>query len=251
MRKILLFAFVGMMATTASAQSFLILDSDKNGYTDITGTEVTGNVIDGEKYTKFGYAVVNTTENAIDVGLKRTELSIVSGTNDYFCWFDCYSAVAAGSEPVFVAPDSVTMAAGDTNFNSFGAYFEYEEQVGISCYRYTFYDVKNPSDSASYEQCFEFRYVGVEEQENTITAQLYPNPANDVINLKYDLDSDAISGAQVIVTDLMGKQIDVRSVNGMSGNLQVDTRNFQNGIYLMNVISADGSKWTQKFSVIR
>jgi hypothetical protein len=77
---------------------------------------------------------------------------------------------------------------------------------------------------------------------------VYPNPANDLINLVF---GDKIKGqVNLIITDLAGRKIysaDFRNVN--SGQMQsISSADFEEGMYLMHLQSGEKSN-TRKIVV--
>jgi len=80
---------------------------------------------------------------------------------------------------------------------------------------------------------------------NNTRVVLYPNPANDQLNIV--LDATQAGMHNVTVTDLAGKVLynQTIGVNGLQ-NLTVPVSNFANGLYLVS-IEANGNRSVQKF----
>lgn len=72
---------------------------------------------------------------------------------------------------------------------------------------------------------------------------IYPNPAKNAININADF---ATTGTQVLVTNLMGKQVKAQMLS--IGNNKIDISNLSKGFYLVSVITNEGRK-TQKLIV--
>ena len=93
--------------------------------------------------------------------------------------------------------------------------------------------------------------VGVAEvkSNNTINAQVFPNPTNGITQVDFNLSST--SNVTVEVIDLVGKKVmDVREGAFATGSHSVyfDATNLNNGIYFVRILSSEGSS-TQKFVV--
>ena len=78
---------------------------------------------------------------------------------------------------------------------------------------------------------------------STEALSIYPNPARNVVNFNADFVS---SGGQIIVTNLMGKQVKTQPLS--LGNNSIDISNLSKGFYLINVITNEGKR-TQKLFV--
>lgn len=73
---------------------------------------------------------------------------------------------------------------------------------------------------------------GVDAEELRIDA--YPNPMSDVLHIK--LDGAISSGAQITIFDITGKAVYHSSIE--SNSIEVDTRNFTSGIYMIKYTDA-------------
>ncbi len=79
---------------------------------------------------------------------------------------------------------------------------------------------------------------------NTTEAlSIYPNPARNIVNFNADF---VTSGGQIIVTNLMGKQVKTQALS--LGNNSIDISNLSKGFYIINVITSEGKR-TQKLIV--
>ncbi len=79
--------------------------------------------------------------------------------------------------------------------------------------------------------------VSISYIDNKIAVKIYPNPANNTLNVKLYGDMDFVS----TILDLNGKVLAI-------GTNQFDISNLANGIYLINIVTAEGST-TAKFTV--
>lgn len=101
----------------------------------------------------------------------------------------------------------------------------------------------NSTDSCSATSCDSVEVViaGIEENEqDNFGLKVYPNPAHDITEIAYHLNSAA--DVQLIITDLLGKTIAVPE-NGRSGNgdhiTSWNAESVESGIYLLQ-IKVDG-----------
>jgi hypothetical protein len=80
---------------------------------------------------------------------------------------------------------------------------------------------------------------------------IYPNPANDKLNIAFDINSS--SNIQIEVMDVMGRTVmNVMNEKMEAGkhNIPVNTEALTNGIYQVRV-SSDNGNFVEKFSVVR
>jgi Secretion system C-terminal sorting domain len=79
----------------------------------------------------------------------------------------------------------------------------------------------------------------------TIKKAIYPNPANDVLNV------DNIEGVQSIqIMDLNGKLIQTVSIQENEISRTLNVSNLSNGMYILKKIRPDGQLEAAKFQVI-
>lgn len=94
-------------------------------------------------------------------------------------------------------------------------------------------------------------YLDIKDKEPIYAnALLYPNPATDACKLVFDAKNN--NSMTLSVTDISGriiKQYDTQYQAGKN-EISIDTRSMPNGLYFVNMISADGRK-TLKLQVIR
>jgi len=77
-----------------------------------------------------------------------------------------------------------------------------------------------------------------------IEISIYPNPANDLINIDYNLLKT--DHAQIFITDITGKILTQSSVNQAKGIEIINIDNLKSGIYFIK-INTDGTNKTYKF----
>ncbi len=89
---------------------------------------------------------------------------------------------------------------------------------------------------------------GIGELSTLSNLNLYPNPVEDVLNIKFDVASNL--KVKVSVLDVTGKSINNYFIEALSGKnkITIDTQKMQAGVYFMN-IEMNGSSQTKKFIV--
>ena len=186
------------------------------------------------------------TGSTTDIGCRRYEISIISGSMNYFCWWQCYAPQNSGTNPVWTAPDPLTMLA-DSVYHNFHGYHNGLSNPGTATYRYVFYDVNNPNDSAFVDLIFDTWPASVNEVEVENSLKLFPNPAKDIVNILYQIPNHAT--AQLVVTDIVGKQVLNTSVSGNKSSYTFSVESFKNGVYFYTFI-LNGKKISTKKMVV-
>ncbi len=84
------------------------------------------------------------------------------------------------------------------------------------------------------------------EETNTNNVSIYPNPTNDVLNIK----SNGFASIEVIeILSAEGKLI--QTISNPSTLTQLDVSTFKNGMYVLNTIYANGNTSTSRFNVMK
>lgn len=243
MKHIYLFLFSITLAMGMYAQSVKIISVK-------TGMQINNTVYDiygdaARPVIKEVFETVMNTQDSMIVAVKRYELDTVTGTADYFCWYVCYSAKAAGSIPVWAPMDSVTMYDNDT-IGSFSVYYEPNEHKGTACYRYVFFPEDNPMDTSFVDVCFKVLTVGIDELNETASLNVYPNPAENIVNINVE---KSYNNSELIIRGITGEIIERQFLN--VGNNEVDITSLKKGAYLFQLISSDNLPIATEKVIIR
>lgn len=93
-------------------------------------------------------------------------------------------------------------------------------------------------------------YLGVNDIDaDQFGLSVYPNPANDEVNVAFNLTNEAL--VNVTVTDLAGKVVYTSNgENNVAGahSIKINTSNFSNGVYMVN-FNANNEVSTQKIVI--
>jgi hypothetical protein len=246
MKKLLLTSSIALCFTSlilAQASNLLVLNRE-NG-SDITGTTIvywtdTATEIAVEFDTK------NASSSSMNVNLKRKEVSVVSGSHNYYCWYDCPANMISPD----ISATPVQIAAGDTTEGShLIVHYDPKGNLGMSTIRYTFYDLNNPSDSAFIILVFNGGSMGVPNllQEKFKMGSLFPNPANNVSSFNYSFANPVAT--QAIIYDLLGNGIKEFDLTDKEGNLRMNLSDIPSGIYFCSVKSDNKVLATKKLIV--
>jgi hypothetical protein len=167
--------------------------------------------MDSSQYTAqyVQLAVENISNKNINIKVKKTEISVVPGTENSFCWVMCYDA------SVLVSTQYITIPAHSINNTDFYGEYYPKGHLGTSIIRYTFFDMNNPSDSVSMIAVYVATPVGIQEMPINALISLFPNPTNGIVNLNIDVvDNLTIEifnsfGAKVFEEQIQSNKIDL------------------------------------------
>lgn len=169
-------------------------------------------------------AVINTSSAMVRVRVRRTIQTVVAGTQNYFCWSACHSP------SVNEDPDYLEINAGDT-LNGFYADYLPQGQSGQSVIFYTFFNHDMPSDSVLLKVIFDVIPTGIASVESKDNFKLYPNPANDIIRVKYNFDNNA----DLLIYDITGKMVKRESLIAGQTDYTLSIADLKSGVYFYSI----------------
>lgn len=250
MKKLVLLSISCFTVFQLSAQNLQYLDQSNNNLS-ATSITISGTVSDFslEDYVK----IRNNGASNIDVKVKRYELSAVTGTKNYFCWTLCYSPMNAGANFQFPIPtdnawdDYVTVNAGAISAYQLIVYYQPYSNTGSSTYRYVAFDGNNPNDSTYIDIVFDVT-LGVNEINKTTNFTLFPNPANEQVNINFEV-ANVSSSRTIIVYDVLGNKVAEYALGGNTGRIAADVSNLNNGFYFFSLIENNKAILTKKLMV--
>jgi hypothetical protein len=173
--------------------------------------------------------VTNNSNNAKDVMVKKTEIFLIQGTSNYFCWAQCYGP------NTYISPEALTINAGETNDVNFSGDYDPMGHVGVTTIMYTFFDGNNPNDSAAVTVYFNAGYTGIGDLAAVdMISDVYPNPAYGSANIDYNFPVSA-TDASLVVRTLTGQVVSSYDLNGNQGNIKMDVSSFNPGVYFCSL----------------
>ena len=213
------------------------------GSTDITGTTVT---LDGGESIYETYDVNNVSGSTITMRVERWKMSEISGSTDYVCWGldeltgTCYpSSVVAPNNP-WVSPDDAVVPDGTPAWLSI--YYNANGNVGTSEYRYYILD-----DSDTKLDSFDVRYAStVSIEEETVEVSLYPNPANEIVNIALNGNDNNMN---VDIYNVLGEAVLTQTLS--NGVNTINTSNLVGGVYFYSIRRGDKVIETKKLVIKR
>ncbi|MDC0303398.1 T9SS type A sorting domain-containing protein [Flavobacteriales bacterium] len=183
-----------------------------------------------------GGTIENTNGTApIAVRAERITIDTVPGTQNYFCWEQCYEP------PTSVSPTTITLNPGQ-RMESFYADYKPLGIAGVSTLAYCFYDDANVTDSVCRIVRFTASPLGVQDVflgGQSGISESYPNPAKTVANINYALKI-GWGKAQIEVFSMLGSKVKKVALKQDQGTLKLDVANLPSGIYFYT-LKVDGN----------
>ncbi len=232
-----------LLAVPVLAQNLSLSDANgpiaPDGYVYVWG--------DSGTYTTF-YShifVTNGSAGSIDVKVKKTEVSVISGSENSFCWGQCYIP------SVFVSPDPIPIDAGVTDEGSFIGDYKPKGNLGQTTIRYTLFDMNNTNDSVAVYVVYGATPASIQTRPVSIDfSNAFPNPASHNVSFNYDLSGNTGS-AELVITDLLGGEVFSTPLANEKGKLTVDVSYLNEGVYFYALRTNGKSQFTRKLIVRR
>lgn len=242
-----LFLLLAAAPSFSTAQNLLTI-------TDETGVDVTnGTVVHEMAATDWEAAISLTTllngSSSMMVNVKRYELSYAAGSENYFCWNECYSPTPGGDMPFWDSPDPKGLTAG-APFYGFHAYYKPNGTAGSAVYRYVWYAVSNPDDTVYVDINFNATATGIAEHASAVLGfTAWPNPANGAdVTLNYELSS-ITPGTRLAVYNVLGERKLVMALKGVAGKVVLHSGELGSGIWFAT-LERDGRALATKRVVV-
>lgn len=252
MKKVLLISTIFVLSFSIHAQSLLLHQGTQVLTHDQELTfpvDINTNII-GLPTTSI--KVENTTNDYVQVKVKKTIIDTVTGSRNSFCWGQCFDS------RVYVSPTPLIINENETNEDSFYAEYWPNGLEGTTTIRYTFFiynetSGNNYTDSVSVIMHFVVGPASVEQylMSNSILSNARPNPANSYTNIPYSLPNSFSGEAQVIVKNILGATVFSEFLNNSSGKVSVNTADFEPGIYFYQLVINGQTHSTKKLIVKR
>ena len=224
MKKIILFILVITQISFITAQSLVI-----TGDTMFAG--------DPNIQIDHHLVVKNTSANPITVKCQKTNLTLPTGAESYYCFAgNCYPATTTTSN------SSAIIAAGqEISFNNFpadvdahSAYYDAFGASGIAEVQYCFYDVNDISDETCVTITYETNTTEIDDYKPlTKLGDFYPNPANNIVYFSFNGNL-----ATLKLIDILGNNVKEILLN-QEGVKKLDISDMNKGIYFGNLIVND------------
>ncbi len=220
MKKVLLhsFAIVSFILTsyTLNAQSIVV---------NTQNTTITGAADEFE--LELGLSVTNNSSEQKDIKVRRTVLSPITGSSNFFCWLACYV------EGVSLTPNPLTMDGGATS-TAFSAHLRPNMNSGTAQIQYTFFDANNTSDSTNVVVTFEVTPLGIKNVSSETALKAFPNPVDDKLNISFARSTNNET-ASIELFNMLGVKVASVQLNSVEGVISIPTEDLKAGLYFYSI----------------
>ncbi len=238
---LLLFSFVYITFIGLYAQNLQLVTDDGS----VVENGDTIQLISTDANTSFvaRIGVKNNSSASLLVYLKKIELSLVAGSENSFCWSNCYFP------DVYYDTTGVSIAAGVTNKIAFFGEYNSMGNSGKSYVMYVFYNSNNPNDSISYVvEYYAGSGVGIKNaQVSKPEVKVFPNPAKDHVNIDYIVQTGVKASFQI--KNILGTVVYQQELISNNGKLSIDVSHLNNGVYFYSILINDKVEITRKLVV--
>jgi hypothetical protein len=227
MKKIVLSCLLVWSVTAISAQSATLVNP-------MTNVEATAATLTSSGEMVAEWPVANLTSNSISIKCLREELNLVAGTQNYFCWGVCYG------ETTTVSVLAQNIAPGDTN-DTFYAHYKPLGNVGQSDINYCFFNTLDPTDRACHTVHYCFECLVSVEDEGTVNDSFGLFGENPLVGMgiyTYQLPQE---GGYFSLYDQNGKLILQRNLKGRSGQILLNSKDLNPGVFIGTIQAPDYS----------
>ncbi len=245
MKKSLLTVALLAVWSLVSAQS---LRFELNGYVYADGEEVVcveKDLMMGEIAQEF--QIHNVSENDINVVVMKEELLSMEGVENTFCWGLCFGPNTLVSPPLLLKADSISRPGGFSVHAKFDPYYTGDPAQWIQgsvVVKYTAYDLDNEDDKVSLVVRFVSDLSSVDENQMSL-GHAYPNPASSMV--RFDVSCE--DAASVVLYNVTGCEVMRQNVE--NGQVVLSVSDFEDGIYLCNLVVNGRVVRTEKFVVAK
>lgn len=228
MKKILL---LGLSLFSAYSFSQDIGIYVENTTVNIAGTETVVVVEDPNNWEgHLTLDVVNEGSTDLNVTIRRVRMDFVTGTEDAICWGpDPLTGTCYSKEDVSSSDDWSTSleSLGSQETGWLALYYYANDNRGDATYRYYVID-ENDNKLDSVDVRWDSQSVGTEEA-SIPEISVYPNPAQNVLNVKFDNNGEDY-GLRIV--DILGNVVfDEATIT--SG--KIDISNLNSGVYFYSL----------------
>ena len=185
-----------------------------------------------DQYLSTTCQIYNVSANSLDVMLERTDISVLPGTENTFCWgLNCYPP------QVTLSPNPATIAGGATESSFVGDFYPYGT-AGLNTVQYRFFDSNNSNDAVTIVVNYDTSPLGIHSASAASNSlNVGYNPNGNLMAISYNLKN--LQSAHINIIDMLGKTLKTFPVNSTSGNIIFSTEGMSSGVYFVSLVSAN------------
>lgn len=226
---VLLFSTVVLLSAVVFAQSLSL--SDTNGVSVANNTTINIQQPPTSEAIASCIWVINNSAIAVDVKVKKVEISLTDGHYNTFCWDVCYPP------NIYESIGTVRIGIGET-FKLFTGDLTPNGIVGTDLIRYVFFVDGNTTDSVCYNVNFFASTQGINDpvKKHAELSNAYPNPAINNTSLSYTLPKE-VKNAEIRMYNLTGSVVKKIVLNEKEGRVTISTSELNTGLYYFTLVA--------------
>ncbi|MDR1848366.1 MAG: T9SS type A sorting domain-containing protein [Bacteroidales bacterium] len=241
MKKTILFIAVIAFGLSIKAQSFLVTRGDD-------GTSITDSVVyelDAHEDIRWDYIhLQNITDTAITLRMQIHRLQMAENASIGMCFGDqcLFDTIAQDVNLVTIQPQ--------VEYTGFDLQYNYTN-LNRSIIKVNLLNANDNAIIQSFLVYYEGLTSGLQaiEASNKASIGIYPNPANNIVCIKYTLPKNC-STPSLIVKNMLGKEVkNVKINNNQSGKVYLNTEDLTQGIYFCSIVCEEQAIVTKKMIV--
>lgn len=239
---------VGFAAAQGSGFSIFRVEDGELGTTNLSGTTVEF-VYDGSHYYEDSFEVVTQLGTPTNLKLRRIQIiAPQTQINEQLCWGDAVTGLGTcidynSSNTNFFGNDPVSVTT--TNAGSVAIHIYPTQTSGNLHYRYYVEEVnQNKTRHDSIDVVITNTLSVKEIKQPTMAIQVFPNPANDFIQVS--LQNATTNDHSVKLIDVLGNVV---LEEKMGLNKKLDVSDLKNGVYMLTIYSSGNVLQTRRMVV--
>jgi hypothetical protein len=198
-------------------------------------------------YIMASHAVVtNNSDRTLQVKVKRTEIDVVEGSINMFCWGACFPP------DIDISPEPTPIEAGASTDD----YFFYGDYVpqgnnGTSIIKYTFFNTDDEEDEVAMTVFYVVSPASLYDlQARTTFGNAYPNPARNQVSFDFELPS-GLQSASIRIFNMLGKKVSEVAINSGMRRVAIPVHEFGEGLYFYSLVINGETTSTRKLVIQR
>lgn len=248
MRKTITLSTLSVLLLSTASQAQLVTITGPDGQV-VNSTEIQVDGNPGASAVDIGLTTTLNGETPKTVNLVRYETEMVHGSQNYFCWGECWAPQLSGARPTWYAMTPVDMEPGMAG----GGFHAYWSPMGIAActkFRFVWYDVANEDDSV----WVDIRFCSVEGLGlNNVSApafSMFPNPSVGG-TVQFELERITGATARMVVYDVLGGRVVNQRLAKGQGRLDLSTEALSPGVYFATLEENGRAVMTKRLVVQR
>jgi hypothetical protein len=191
----------------------------------------------------YPLSITNNTNVIKQILVKKRELSIVPGSENFFSWRSTFNPT------VMVDTGGYIMLPNTTINDEFKAIYRSNGNLGESVIQYVVFNKFDLTDSSFVNVHFNALFSSISKPNDVIIKmQLAPNPSTNFTNLNYSLPNNSDLYTLKVI-NLLGAEVASYELPKAQTRQIIDTHNFENGVYFCQITSNNKTIKTIKLVV--